>query len=119
MRLFSNKILYIVFLFLITSTLSSQTVSDAVRLSQPGLYTNARAMGMGNAYSVIGNDYSAVLFNPATLGLTEGTEFTGSINYDFYANTSNFMDTQTEYVNNTTTFPMVSWYLRRVPFLQA
>ena len=104
MRFVSNKILYVIFLFLITSTLSSQTVGDAIRLSQPGLITNARAMGMGNAYSVVGNDYSAVLFNPATLGLTEGTEFTGSINYDFYANTSNFMNTQTEYINNTTTF---------------
>ncbi len=104
MQLFTDKIFYIVLLFLVTGTLTSQTVGDAVRLSQPGLYTNARAMAMGNTYSVIGNDYSAVLFNPATLGLTEGTEFTGSINYDFYANTSNFFNNQTKYVNNTTTF---------------
>jgi len=104
MRLFTDKMYFIVILFLISGTLYSQTVGDAIRLSQPGLYTNARAMGMGNAYSVIGNDYSAVLFNPATLGLTEGTEFTGSINYDFYANTSNFMGNQSEYINNTTTF---------------
>ncbi|MCF6269748.1 MAG: hypothetical protein L3J41_08565 [Melioribacteraceae bacterium] len=104
MRLFTDKIFKVVLIFLMTGTLFSQTVGDAIRLSQPGLYTNARAMAMGNAYSVIGNDYSAVLFNPATLGLTESTEFTGSINYDFYANNSNFFNTQTKYVNNTTTF---------------
>ncbi len=104
MLLFSDKIKYFILFLLLTEVVSSQTVGDAVRLSQPGLYTNARAMAMGNAYSVIGNDYSAVLFNPATLGLTESTEFTGSINYDFYANTSNFFNTQTKYVNNTTTF---------------
>lgn len=104
MRLFPGKIFYIVFLFLITGTFYSQTIGDAIRLSQPGLYTNARALALGNAYSVIGNDYSAVLFNPATLGLTEGTEFTGSFNYDFYANSSNFMNNESDYVNNTTTF---------------
>ena len=84
--------------------INAQTIEDAVRLSQPPMYSNARAMGMGSAYSVVGNDYSGVLFNPATLGLTEGTEFTGSINYDFYNNTSTFFNTQTTFTNSTTTF---------------
>lgn len=104
MQLFTNKIKCFLLLVLFTGSVLSQTVGDAVRLSEPGLYTNARAMALGNAYSVIGNDYSAVLFNPATLGLTEGTEFSGSINYDFYANTSNFIGNESKYVNNTTTF---------------
>lgn len=104
MNKFLNNLLSLTLLILISANVYGQTVNDAVRLSQPGLYTNARAMALGNAYSVIGNDYSAVLFNPATLGLTESTEFTGSINYDFYANTSNFFSKNTNYVNNTTTF---------------
>ncbi len=83
---------------------NSQTVEDAVRLSQPPMYSNARSMSMGNAYSVIGNDYSGILFNPATLGLTEGTEFTGSINYDFYNNNSTFFNATTPFTNSTTTF---------------
>jgi hypothetical protein len=104
MRILTKKINISLLFLLFAGTLFSQTVSDAVRLSQPGLYTNARAMALGNAYSVIGNDYSAVLFNPATLGLTESTEFTGSINYDLYANASDFLGTNKEHVNNRTTF---------------
>lgn len=95
----------IIVLILISFThINSQTVADAIRLSQPPMYSNARAMAMGNAYSVIGNDYSGILFNPATLGLTEGTEFTGSINYDFYNNNALFLNTPTQFTNSTTTF---------------
>ena len=74
------KILVATLVLYSLTQISAQTVEDALRLSQPPIYSNARAMGIGNAYSVIGNDYSGILFNPATLGLTEGTEFTGSIN---------------------------------------
>lgn len=98
------KKLVIILLFISFTSIYSQTVEDAVKLSQPPMYSNARAMGMGNAYSTIGNDYSGILFNPATLGLTEGTEFTGSINYDFYNNNSTFFNTQTPFTNSTTTF---------------
>jgi len=94
----------IIFVLISFTHISSQTVADAIRLSQPPMYSNARAMAMGNAYSTIGNDYSAVLFNPATLAMTEGTEFTGSINYDFYNNTATFFNTPTQFTNSTTTF---------------
>jgi hypothetical protein len=115
MKFFIKTYRYILIALLFGNLQFAQTVKDAITLSQPGIYSNARAMALGNAYSVIGNDYSALLFNPATLGLTEGTEFTGSINYDFYLNTSDFFDTQTKYTNNTTTFSQFGIVLQLNP----
>ena len=102
-----NKLFAILFIISVQSLnylAVAQTVDDAVRLSEPGLYSNARSMSLGNSYSTIGNDYSAILYNPATLGLTEGTEFTGSINYNFYTNDAQFLNTNTAFTNSTTTF---------------
>jgi len=70
----------------------SQTHSDAFRLSQPGIIYDARALSMGNAYSIIGNTYTATLMNPATLGLAKKTTFSGSINLNLYYNNVKFLD---------------------------
>ena len=39
---------------------SGQTRDDAIRFSEPGLGVGARSLGMGNAYTGIANDYSAL-----------------------------------------------------------
>ena len=62
----------------------SQTHEDAFRLSQPGIIYDARSLSMGNAYSIIGNTYTATLMNPATLGLAKKTTFSGSINLNLW-----------------------------------
>jgi len=69
----------------------SQTHSDAFRLSQPGIIYDARSLSMGNAYSIIGNTYTATLINPATLGLAKKTTFSGSINLNLYYNEVKFL----------------------------
>jgi len=48
---------------------SAQNYNDALLLSEPGLYTGAKALGMGNSFLALSDDYSAVIFNPAGLGL--------------------------------------------------
>jgi hypothetical protein len=70
----------------------SQTHEDAFRLSQPGIIYDARALSMGNAYSIIGNTYTATLMNPATLGLAKKTTFSGTINLNLYYNEVKFLD---------------------------
>ncbi len=99
----TNKIFLALF-FVTFTFINGQTVEDAIRLSKPPMYSNARSMGIGNTYSTIGNDYSGVLFNPATLALIEGTEFTASVNYNLYDNKSSFQNTITPFSNSTTTF---------------
>jgi hypothetical protein len=70
----------------------SQTHEDAFRLSQPGIIYDARSLSMGNAYSIIGNTYTATLMNPATLGLAKKTTFSGSINLNLHYNEVKFLD---------------------------
>ncbi|MFB3057334.1 MAG: hypothetical protein ACE1ZQ_09270, partial [Ignavibacteriaceae bacterium] len=82
----------------------SQTHRDAFRLSQPGIIYDARSLSMGNAYSVIGNTYTATLINPATLGLAKKTTFSGSINLDLYYNEVKFLDDSLDSHKTETTF---------------
>jgi len=49
----------------------AQNYNDALLLSEPGLFSSARALGMGNSYTALSDDYSAVVFNPAGLGLAK------------------------------------------------
>jgi hypothetical protein len=87
-----------------SSGLFAQTYEDALRYSEPGITTNARALSLGNTYTVIGNDYSATIFNPATLGLARNTKFSVSVNVNGYANSANLYDNQTDFSNVETTF---------------
>jgi len=82
----------------------SQTHQDAYRLSQPGIIYDARAQSMGNAYSIIGNTYTATLMNPATLGLAKKTTFSGTINLNLYYNDVKFLDDSMDVHKTETTF---------------
>ena len=57
--LYINIILITVFLSI---NLSGQNYNDALILSEPGLYTGARALSMGNSYSAISNDFKWVRY---------------------------------------------------------
>lgn len=62
------KLCLILFLFFITNNYA-QNYNDALRLGFPGLGSNARALGMGNAFNALSDDASAAYFNPAGFGL--------------------------------------------------
>ncbi len=79
-----------------------QNSNDALRLTIPGIISNARALGMGNSYVSHGNDYSSVLFNPAGLAMADKSQITGSLYYRNYENTSKFFG-NTSYNKNTAT----------------
>jgi len=89
--------------------INAQNVGDALRLATPGLGTNARALGMGNAYIGLSDDASASYFNPAGLGLLRKMEFSGGINYHRYNNNATFFNTAKEYSNSETNIDQVSF----------
>jgi hypothetical protein len=80
----------------------SQDLADAYRVSRPGLYYNAKALGMGNAHSTVGYDFSALHFNPATMAGTDKGSFTMSLAWhgirsssDYYGTSDDFSTTST------------------------
>ena len=107
-KLFFPTIVYVILAFSINifaQDYLSQTDKDAFRLSERGILYDARSLGMGNALSIIGNTYSAMLFNPATLGLAEKFTVSSSVNLNLYHNNARFLsdsteDTKTETVLN-------------------
>jgi hypothetical protein len=77
-------------------------VDDAIRISRQGLNFNARSLGMGNAYSTIGYDFTALRMNPATLGFADGTTYTMSVNTNGFMYQSGFYGTQTNFTTTNT-----------------
>ena len=90
--------------FVIPGLLLAQSgVDDAIRISRQGLNFDARALGMGNAYSTVGYNFTALRMNPATLGLSEGASYTMSVNTNGFLYQSKFFGTQTNFTTTNTT----------------
>lgn len=85
----------------------SQNFIDALRLSEKGVFPNARAMGMGNSYMAVGNDYTSALFNPAALGLIKKTSFTFGLNNLTHSNDVTFFNKSTSAEDNEVNFNQV------------
>lgn len=115
-RFRSSNLLLAVVSLLVASPLglrAQEGVDNAIRLSRQGLTFNARALGMGNAYSVVGYDYAALRMNPATLGFAERATYTMSVNTnaflygsDFYGTSGGFSTTNTVLNQAGLTFPI-------------
>ncbi len=91
-----------VMLFLLGGVINAQDFNDALRLSDPGVLSGARSLGMGNAYSALSNDLSAGTFNPAGFGLIRNLEFDGGLNFNSFSNNTTFFGKQTSYSSNST-----------------
>lgn len=96
-----TKIIALIVICTFTSV-NAQNYNDALRLTEPGFVTSPRALGMGNAYIGISNDFSASQFNPAGFALIKQTEFSGSINYNSFNNDALFFNRNTKYSNSET-----------------
>lgn len=59
----------------------TQYKEDAVRLGMQGFGVGARALGMGNAYTGVASDYSALFWNPAGLAQARYGEFSFGLSY--------------------------------------
>jgi len=97
-----KRFLYInIFLVAFLScTIFSQNYNDALILSEPGLYTSARALSMGNSYTALSNDFSGVLFNPAGIGLIKKVQLAGGMNFNSFSNNTTFFNVQTNSSKN-------------------
>lgn len=88
--------LIVFFLFMIVSFTKGQVYNDILRLSRFDNKINARALGMGNAYIALSDDYSAVTFNPAGLGLIKRMEFETGLNLEYLNNESSLFNKKVE-----------------------
>ncbi len=106
-------IIFMLLVFVPEILLAQPSVDDAIRVSRQGLMFNARSLGMGNAYSTIGYDFSALRMNPATMGLGEGASYTMSVNTNGSLYQSTFYGTQANYTTTNTTLSQAGF---TIPF---
>lgn len=105
-----SKIFFLTAIYFLTfEYLNAQNFKDALRLTDFGLKSNARALGMGNAYTSLSDDFSAASFNPAGFGLVKRLEFSGGLNYNDYGNDVLFMGNKTDYSNSVTELSNVNF----------
>lgn len=80
----------------------AQFPEDALRFSTSGLGTGARALGMGNAYTGVASDFSALFWNPAGLAQIQHGEFSFGLSHLINKDNSTFFNTNEAYTNNAT-----------------
>jgi long-subunit fatty acid transport protein len=91
-----NLILTTLFTLLTIQLSFSQTAEDAINLISNESGFGIRAGSMGNAYSAVADDYSAVYWNPAGLAMVKKTEISGGL-YNLRINN------ETDYLGNIST----------------
>jgi long-subunit fatty acid transport protein len=80
----------------------AQYPEDALRFATPGFGIGARSLGMGNAYTGVASDYSALYWNPAGLAQMHLGEFSAGLSVLNFQNNSTFFGAQQSYSNNST-----------------
>jgi hypothetical protein len=96
------KYFAVILILVFVTSAQAQDYNDALRLSQPGILTGARAFGMGNAYTALSSDLSAAVFNPAGFAQIKNLEFDGSINFNSLNNNTTFFSNQTNISSSST-----------------
>lgn len=107
-----------IYKFILLSICSSalmfaQNYNDGIRVSMPGLGSNARSLGMGNSYIAMSDDASAAFFNPAGFGLIKKMELSGGISLSSFNNDASIYGTTTSDNSNKTNFDRISF---AIPF---
>ncbi len=86
----------------LVTVVQAQFPEDALRLATSGLGVGARALSMGNAYTGVASDFSAIYWNPAGLAQLSHSEFSAGLSYLTNKNNSMFFGTQEAYSNSAT-----------------
>lgn len=96
-------ILLTLFTFMISGQALAQPAADeAVDLLESENGFGIRATALGNAYTAVADDYSAIYWNPAGLAQIKSGQFSGDINYLKFNNTARYFDTETDDNRNFT-----------------
>ncbi|MDX9924351.1 MAG: hypothetical protein RBS48_06255, partial [Ignavibacteriaceae bacterium] len=98
------KKLIVLILILASVSINAQNYNDALRLTEHGILSGARALGMGNAYTALSNDFSGIAFNPAGLGLIKKLQLDASLNYNNQSTSTDLFKNTTTYDNGNTGF---------------
>jgi Outer membrane protein transport protein (OMPP1/FadL/TodX) len=102
MRIAGRIVVSIVAVTVFSLPALSQFPEDALRLATPGFGVGARALGMGNAFTSVASDYSALYWNPAGLAQLHLGEFSFGLSHLNTNDGSSFFDGNTSYSNNNT-----------------
>ncbi len=103
-----KKQITLIILFL-SINIFAQGLNDAVRLAEPGIGSGARNLGMGNAFSGVADDFSAVLYNPAGLGLIKRFELSTGFDFNKLKNTTTLLNSSTEFYQNSANFSQLGF----------
>ena len=104
-------VLFSAVIFISITTTNAQNYNDALRLGFPGLGSNARALGMGNAFNALSDDASASYFNPAGFALLKKMELSGGLSFTNFNNNTTFFGNQTEDNTTNTSLNRISFAL--------
>lgn len=104
------KIFCAIILISITTS-NAQNYNDAIRVGFPGLGSNARALGMGNAFNALSDDASAAYFNPAGFGLLKKMELSGGLSFTNFDNNTTFFGNETQDNTTNTSLNRISFAL--------
>jgi len=104
---FSREVLRVSVLIMVMTAICdeyslAQFKEDALRLGIPGSGVGARALGMGNAYTGVASDYSAVFWNPAGLAQARYGEFSFGLSYMNGKDNSTFFNQSDSYTSSAT-----------------
>jgi hypothetical protein len=102
-----RSILAAVSAFAIITGAYSQNVDDALRYSQNFYGGTARAMSMGNAFTSLGADLSAISINPAGAGMFRSMEISFTPQIYFNNTSSVFNNTKTNDYRNNFILPQI------------
>jgi hypothetical protein len=98
----SKWIVVVALLMLGMSPTYAQFPEDALRFSTLGTGVGARSLGMGNAYTGVASDFSALYWNPAGLAQMQASEFSFGLAHLNYQNEGTFYGSTQSFANNAT-----------------
>jgi hypothetical protein len=81
---------------LLAATSYGQFTEDALRFTSANRGVGSRALGMGNAYIGVSDDFSATYWNPAGLAQMRRIEITGGVTNFNYNNSVSFLGATTD-----------------------
>jgi long-subunit fatty acid transport protein len=87
---------------LVTANLSAQSFDDALRFGSSDRGVGSRALGMGNAYTGVADDFSATYWNPAGLAQMRRIEVSGGITNFNFKNSATFLGATTDEKQSST-----------------